>query len=76
MTRTFQHTFAPGETLTLTVDLDHIPPTFVAYPMGLASRYPDQYKIWLQEVVSPTIESVIDKKMQEWFAEYGGENMI
>lgn len=73
MIHRFDCAFSPTETLTLGVDMAQTPAAFAAHPMGLAAKYPTQYKQWLHEVVVPGLLELAKQEQVEAFAEKGRE---
>lgn len=71
MIHRFDCSFSPTETLTLAVDMAKTPATFAAHPMGLAAKYPTEYKQWLHDVVVPGLVALADQEQIEAFAAKG-----
>jgi len=56
MTHTYQHIFADGFKLTLTVDFDTLVPTITSDCPKLDPKYNDEFVLWREEVVLPDME--------------------
>ena len=55
MTHRFSIKFSGGEVLHLLADFTVVPVKFTASDVGLANRYPDEYRAWLEDIVAPEV---------------------
>jgi len=71
----FSHTFSDGSTLTLAIDMSKNPPSMAAHPMGLASKHPKEYGVWLHEAIVPALLALASEEQVDGFARVGLRNV-
>lgn len=67
----FSHTFSDGNTITLVIDMSKTPPSIAAHPMGLASKHPVEYGVWLHDVIVPAMLELANEEQMNEFAAVG-----
>ena len=71
----FSHTFSDGSAITLAVDMAQNPPSIAAHPMGLASKHPKEYGVWLHDVIVPALLELASEEQTDGFARVGLRNV-
>ena len=71
----FSHTFSDNSTITLAIDMSKTPPSMAAHPMGLASKHPAEYGVWLHDVIVPALLELASEEQVDGFARVGLRNV-
>jgi len=67
----FSHTFSDGSAITLAIDMAQNPPSIAAHPMGLASKHPKEYGVWLHDVIVPALLELASEEQVDELAVVG-----